>query len=61
MSVHSKKAFLLPAPWAGLEYTWALIKKKNQLICFEIYPGYGISYSQPQVEQTEESEHFANG
>ena len=36
---HSKKAFLLPSVWPGIEYTWSLIWKKRLLICFENYQG----------------------
>ena len=61
MIVHSKKAFLFPSVWPGIEYTRALIWKKSLLICFECYPGYGIPYSSTQAEQTEDGEQFVNG
>ena len=57
MLVHSKKAFLLPSVWPGIEYTWALISKKSLLICFESYQG--IPYSHRQSRQ--ECEHFVTG
>ena len=43
ISLCSKKAFLLPSVRPGTEYTWALIWKKNLLICFQNYQG--IPYS----------------
>ena len=43
--VLSKKAFLLPSVWPGIEYTWALIWKKSLMICFENYQGLPYSHT----------------
>ena len=43
--VHSKKTFLLPSVWPGIEYNWALVWKKSLLICFESYQGIPYSHT----------------
>ena len=45
MLAHSKKAFLLPSIWPGIEYTRVLIWKKTLLICFESYQGIPFSHA----------------
>ena len=44
MLVHLKIALFLSSVWPGAEYTWALIWKNNQPICFESYHGIPYSY-----------------
>ena len=45
MLFHSKKAFFPLSVWPRIEYTWALIRNKGLLICFEGYQGILYSHT----------------